>query len=98
MTKQISEGLLGLGGAESVSIYLLDLDRAQCSLVSAADSSDWIRDSKAGINALYRTGPFWRKSLLPACQPIGWWRTKASVPVNEPYIGRMERLRFSCCR
>ena len=45
MTQSIAEGLLGVGGSESVSIYLLDPDRAHVHLVSSADAPDWIRAS-----------------------------------------------------
>src|SRR4051794_34698160 len=47
MTSRIAEGLLGLGGSESVSIYLFDHDGEHVHLLSSANAPDWTRDSDA---------------------------------------------------
>src|SRR6478609_1663889 len=45
MTSRIAEGLLGLGGSESVSIYLFDHDGKHVHLLSCANAPNWTRDS-----------------------------------------------------
>jgi hypothetical protein len=87
MTKQITEGLLGLGGAESVSIYLLDLDRAQCSLVSAADSPDWIRDSEGRDQRALSDLPFLAE-IVATGLPADWLVADEGISSGERALHR----------
>src|SRR5215218_10129169 len=86
MTKQITKGLLGLGGSESVGIYLFDPDCAHAHLVSSANAPDWTRDSNQSE----------RRSLSdwPSLEEVIFSGAEANWLVAEASISPGERARY----
>jgi diguanylate cyclase (GGDEF)-like protein len=82
MANRIAEGLLGLGGAESVNIFLFDPDRAHVQLISAADSPGWIRDEDRRQRRLLSDWPSLEDAISSGAV-VNWLVADANISDSE---------------